>query len=121
MKRFLILFAAFAFLFLSCSQNSKEKTSIQTPDNLIPTEKMIDILTDVHIAEALLTQHQMHGKNTTYYTALYNTTILKKYKITRKSFMESIRYYAYNTVELEKIYTEVVTNLVKKQTAVNIK
>jgi len=94
---------------------------MKEPANIIPTEKMINLITDMHIAEALIVQHQSHGQNVPYYTALYFKTILKKYNITRKDFYENMEYYAYDSKKMEGIYTEVITNLTKKQTEISLK
>jgi hypothetical protein len=121
MNRHIILFSVLFFILFSCKHNKDEDTTIKEPANLIPTEKMIDLITDVHIAEALIVQHQSHGQNVTYYSALYFKTILKKYNISKKDFYENMEYYAYDTKKLEGIYTEVITNLTKKQTEISLK
>lgn len=123
MNRHIILFFVLFFIFFSfsCKQNKNEVTTIKEPSKLLPTEKMIDLITEVHIAEALIVQHQAHGKNVPYYTALYFKTILKKYGISRKDFFENVEYYAYDSKKLEIIYTEVITNLTKKQTEISLK
>lgn len=121
MNRHIILLSALFIIFFSCKQNKDEVTTMKEPANLIPAEKMIDLITDVHIAEALIVQNQTHGQNVPYYTALYFKTILKKFNITRKDFYENMEYYAYNSRKLEDIYTEVITNLTKKQTEISLR
>jgi len=121
MNRHIILLSALFFIFFSCKQNKDELTTVKEPVNLISTEKMIDLITEVHIAEALIIQRQTHGQNVPYYTALYFKTILKKFNITRKEFYENMEYYSYDSKKLDDIYTEVITNLTKKQTEISLK
>jgi hypothetical protein len=121
MSRTIILLSAFILFFFSCKQNKEEVTYIKEPTNLLSTEKMINLITEVHIAEALIVQHQTHGQNVSYYTALYYKTILKKFNITRKDFTENMEYYSYDSKKLDHIYTEVITNLTKKQTEIMLR
>lgn len=121
MNRTKILLSAFILFFFSCKQNKEDTTTIKEPANLLPTEKMIDLITDVHIAEALIQQHQAHDQNVNYYTGLYYKTILKKFNITRKDFHENMEYYSYDSKKLDHIYTEVITNLTKKQTEITLR
>jgi hypothetical protein len=115
MKRYIILFSVIVFFISACSHSKDKPVSMDKPEGLIPQEKMIQILTDIHIAEALIVQVQGRGQDVNSATGHYYTTILKKHQITRTNFSQSIEYYSYNTKQISEIYTEVITNLSKIQ------
>lgn len=87
---------------------------VEEPDNLIPKEKMIDILHDLAILNA--TKSTVGAK-------LDETGIdvmgflYKKYQIDSTQFSESDLYYASLPLEYQAIYTEVETRLDKRQKA----
>lgn len=79
---------------------------------------MISIITDVQMAEAaarIKKNKSRNIKNEKAISNLYYALIFKKYNITKKDFDKSLAYYNQNINELNEIYTEVITNLNKKQ------
>lgn len=104
-----LLFLLVFLMAVSCAEKVVEE-----PDNLIPKEKMIDILHDLAILNA--TKSTVGAK-------LDETGIdvmgflYKKYQIDSTQFSESDLYYASLPLEYQAIYTEVETRLDKRQKA----
>ncbi len=97
----------------------KDNTLPSPPQNTIPREKLINVLVDLHLIEASMTQYygvpiDMKLKAATYYALLY-----KKHTITHQEFVHSMYYYAQDLKYLGKIYQEVITRLSVMQTSVH--
>jgi hypothetical protein len=132
MQRFLI----FSLLFLfSCGHGKDQK--IKEPDDLIPEEKMVLVLADVHLLEASLAvrstnpvpvrmrlpQQFLHDsvpppiqpigekKNPLPYYDIF-----KKNGVTKKQYEESMMWYSANPEKLNALYDEVIIELTKRQT-----
>jgi hypothetical protein len=104
MKRFIILVCC-VFTFVSCNNSSVEK-----PKNLIGKDKMVDILYDMSILEAIKNQN-IHGGIS---SKVGNDYIYKKYKIDSIQFVKSNKYYAANIEQYKKMFEEVKTRLTKE-------
>ena len=87
---------------------------VEEPDNLIPKEKMVDILHDLAILNATKTTigAKLDESGIDIMEFLY-----KKYQIDSTQFSESDLYYASLPLEYQAIYTEVETRLDKRQKA----
>ena len=84
--------------------------AIDKPDNLIEKDKMIDILYDVSLLEAIKSQNISGGisnKNANIY-------LYKKYKIDSVQFAQSNKYYASDIEEYKKMFEEVKSRLEKQ-------
>ncbi|CAZ95361.1 Conserved hypothetical protein [Zobellia galactanivorans] len=90
---------------------SCNETLLEKPENLIPQEKMVEILQDLAIVNAAKTTNLEVLRENGIEPMDY---IFKKYDIDSLQFVESDRYYASLPVEYEKIYKKVETNLEKK-------
>ncbi len=91
---------------LSCNDNLLKK-----PDNLIPEDKMVEVLTDLAIVNAakitnvaVLQDHDIEPM----------TYIFEKHEIDSLQFVESDRYYASLPIAYEKIYKKVESKLEKQ-------
>ena len=102
---FLLVF----LMVVSCAEKVVEE-----PDNLIPKEKMIDILHDLAILNATKTTigAKLDESGIDIMEFLY-----QKYQIDSTQFSESDLYYASLPLEYQAIYTEVETRLDKRQKA----
>lgn len=97
----LILF--FTILFIFGCQNS----TVEKPSNLIEKDKMIAILYDVSLLEAIKSQN-INGGIT---PKGINEYIFKKYKIDSIQLVKSNKYYASDIVEYKKMYQKVKDQL----------
>jgi hypothetical protein len=93
-----IFFALFLIGICSCSKNTIEK-----PKNLIPKDKMISILYDVSLLEAVKTQNINGGIS----SKNINKFIFNKYKIDSIQFKENNHYYASDIEEYKKMFEEI--------------
>lgn len=105
MNRIVLLIAL--LLFFSCAEKL-----IERPENLIPKEKMMDILRDLAI---------LNAGRTTNVSILHNNEIepmpylYAKYGIDSTQFSDSDRYYASIPEEYEDIYKNVEARLEKEK------
>lgn len=104
-----LLFLLVFLMVVSCAEKVVEE-----PDNLIPKEKMIDILHDLAILNATKTTigAKLDESGIDIMEFLY-----QKYQIDSTQFSESDLYYASLPLEYQAIYTEVETRLDKRQKA----
>jgi hypothetical protein len=104
MKKICLLIFALIFVATSCKEESFPK-----PNNLIPRDKMENIIYDLAIFEAVKLRN---AAVQTYPTA---TEYIKlKYKIDSLTFAKSTQYYASDIKEYKKMYDEVKDRLAKE-------
>lgn len=99
-KLLVVLFLLILTLPFSCK--------IKRPDNLIPEDKMKDILTDYHLAKAISNDIPY---NESYKKEAYKNYVFKKHGITESEFDSSMVWYSRNTKEIEKIYEDIETRI----------
>jgi hypothetical protein len=103
MRRVIILFCC-VFSIIGCNDG------LPKPDNLIAKDKMIDILYDISLLEAIKTQNINGGMS----SKMSNDYIYKKYKIDSIQFTKSNRYYASDLEGYKKMFETVKEKLNKK-------
>jgi hypothetical protein len=72
---------------------------------------MIEVLTDIHIAESSPQGSGMNQQQTNGVMASRYDTILKKHNITYKEFKTSFDYYMAHPEQLDEIYQEIINRL----------
>jgi len=92
-------------LFVSCTS----RTIYKEPKNLIPKEQMIDLWTDIYIANAAKTVKNNKLERKINYMPL----VYKKYNIDSARFMESNIYYTSKIEDYEKMFNEVLVRIKK--------
>jgi uncharacterized protein DUF4296 len=108
-----VLFIVLSFL-LSCTS----ATIYKKPENLIPRDQMVALLTDMYIANSIQRNPNKSGKKNIKYMSL----VYKKYNIDSTRFKESNQYYTSNIKLYKAIYQEVldtIEKLEKKYTRLN--
>ena len=106
MKRLLTLFSGLIFL-VSCAGK-------ETPAGLLGREKMIAVLTDVHLVEA----HSgtvMDADSMKQVLADYMNVVYKKHQTDSVQFRKSLKYYSSRPKELNGMYDQVIRNLESQQ------
>lgn len=111
MKLFFSTIAVFFFC-LGC-----QNTTVSKPDKLIEKDKMIDILYDMSLLEAVKTQNINGGLST---KAAFEF-IKKKYKVDSIQFSQNNRYYAGNAEEYKEMIEEVKERLKSENSKVDQK
>ncbi len=106
----LCLCVLFTFL-ISCSKKEEK-----IPENILSKNKMIQVLVDVHIAEATIQNKYLALNDSTKNIAAgYYRNLFEKNKITEQQFRESFSYYSHHLDLLNKIYEEVINELSKSK------
>ena len=91
----------------------------EKPTDLIPEELMIDILTDIHVSDAIVdNKYGTQRPDLPLTNALYSQ-IYKNYKISAVRYRSSYKYYEAHPELMDKMYTQVITELSKKQALIN--
>ncbi|MCT4622380.1 MAG: DUF4296 domain-containing protein [Schleiferiaceae bacterium] len=93
-------------LLISC----KEKDVVPEPEGLLPPEKMVAVLTDVHLIEGARTGLVIMGDSTVGVREHYKA-FFEKHNVTQAEFDSSFVYYSKNPKEFDEIYVKVIENL----------
>ena len=96
-------------LLSSCGMFEKEQD-----DNIIPKDKMVEIIVDAQFVESALKVHKRKREDMVAYTDHYYNYIFEKHNITKEEFEESLEYYSENIAELDRIYADVINILSRK-------
>ncbi|MCX6256814.1 MAG: DUF4296 domain-containing protein [Bacteroidia bacterium] len=110
MKQVLILMLIISVAFVSCKKGKK----IQVTGELIPAKKMVELLVDIHLADAIAITVQRQKIGNEPLNSLYSS-VFNKHGCTRKQFENSIAYYSDHLEDYEKIYDEVIETLSKME------
>lgn len=106
MKKITFISLLLVFTFASCN-----KKFIEKPKKLINEKKMIEMLVDVHLAEA--TYREMQGdtvvRNSS--SANFYYSVLEKYHVPDSVFEKSFVYYASYPRKFEQMYRKVMNQL----------
>ncbi len=88
------------------------------PADLIPQEKMIQVLADIHVADALV-EHRSGTQNNLPLTSALYARIYHNYGITAAQYKSSYSYYEAHPVQMDRMYEQVITELSKKEALLN--
>lgn len=98
-------------LLFACAPTKNNKI----PDNVLPPDKMVDMMADLHISE-MIVRNSPHGGDTNILNALgYNNFVYQKYGVTDSIFKLSYDFYVHNPIMLDSIYAKLITRLSEKQ------
>ena len=105
-KLFIILFLGIV-AFIACDEPALEK-----PENLVKESTMIEMLVDVHLAEATF-NNRRHDDSLIINSSSANFyySILEKYQVPDSVFEKSFVYYSTETKKFEKMYRQVLNKL----------
>ena len=112
MKRISILLLL-VFSFASCYHGAKDPEFDMSL--VMPEDSMISLLTDLHLAEGVVNALKSKEHPAGHLSSDYFEAILKKHSINKETFEESMRYYAFHTEKLDRIYEEIIIDLSKKE------
>jgi hypothetical protein len=107
---FLLMFSVFA-----CTKNKEV-----IPDSILKKEKMILILSDIHLLEAQVQMTNLNQNDSTklIVTSAYKDIFLKN-KVDAQQFQRSYQYYQVKPELISEIYSEVLTELSRRQASGN--
>ena len=93
---------------VACSSND-------APKDIIAQEKMVDLMIDIHMAEAGLQDLRLQKDSAIKVFAAQEKYILKKYGVSDSSFLRSYNFYLEHPAMMEEIYTAIIDSLSLKQ------
>lgn len=100
----------FGLLLFGCGPEAPEKVE-SPPEWLIPEDKMVDILTDVHIIEGARIGTKVLGD--TLPVKVHYDLLWHKHEINQALYDSSFQYYSRNAERMDVMYEEVLTRLTK--------
>ncbi len=106
MKKALFILTFIVTTFVSC-----DKPVIEKPRHLVKEKQMINMLVDIHLAEATFNHMRYDSiiRNST--SANFYYSVLEKYEVADSVFEKSFVYYASNPRNFEKMYRQVMNKL----------
>ena len=111
-----------SWLILMLSLASCYHSSPETSFNMklvLPADSMVTILSDLHTVEGIFNVLKDNKQPVGHLANEYFEAVLKNHAIDKEIFQESMRYYAFHTEELDKIYERVIINLSMKESMIN--
>ncbi len=108
-----LFYILFCFSVLACS-----KKQAKAPANLIPKETMVQILADVHIAEAQIETQVIYPDTAIMAFNYKEKEIFRKHGVTEKEFRKTYQYYKDNLKEMDALYEIIVDTLSLRETKV---
>ena len=104
-KPYLILIPLLVLFLIGC--NEAKLHSVSKPEGLLPEAKMVEVLTDFQLAEAVVNQRAgLRQDVRTKQKQVYADAILKKNNLDPKLFWDSYNYYITQPKVLDTIYAQ---------------
>ncbi len=107
-----ILLAITLLGLFSCT--SKE---VNIPSEVIPKDTMLMLMMDIHLAEAGI-RTVAPDDSVSFYTVSYYHFIFDKYKVDKKRFQQSLKFYTDHTELLHDIYQKMIEEMSRKEAEV---
>ncbi len=106
MKKIAAILIFLVFVVSSC-----DEPVVPKPENLIKEKQMIDILVDIHLAEATFQRFRYDSIMKDNSSANFYYSVLDKYNLPDSVFEQSFVYYASAPKNFEKMYRKVMNEL----------
>ncbi len=111
MKYNYILLIIALFFFTQCDNSDKE--------GIVEQDKFVDLLVDIHVADALMSNKGFYDGNLKDSTKSYYNYVLKKHRVSRASFDKSMEYYSKDAESYLQIYDKVIA-IISKQIPIRL-
>ena len=99
-------------LFASCNSST---TNTSASKEKLPKEKMIEVLMDVHLAEASINTLDRNKKNGVTEIANQYAVIFKKHEVKAEDFFSTYNYYIEHAAIMDSVYGELVSRITTLQ------
>ncbi len=96
-----------------------QSCSNQNNSNIINEDKFVDILVDIHMADATLAVKGYSVTSDSTRIRLFYSDVLKKHNVSQKQIKNTIDYYTSNTKQFVKVYKQVSEKIVKLENEYN--
>jgi Cu2+-containing amine oxidase len=102
---------------ISCSRDKAipDSPALVSADSLISPEKMILIMSDVHLVEAAMMLQRSENEETAIGTDPYYPGIFEKYHISQTRYDQNLAFYRQNPENFAKMYDRVIDILETRQ------
>lgn len=80
------------------------------PSNAVPETKFIDIMVDVHIAEAIY-RDRFRQKNDSLQSVPLYLSVLEKHGVNEEQIAKTTAYYTRHPKEYDKVYAEIISKI----------
>ena len=87
----------------------------ETPENLITRAKLVNLLLDVQLLEGAKAKNYISKQDSMIEIKENYAAIFKKHGVTKKDFEQNLLYYYDFTGQMEEIYGEVLSELMKME------
>ena len=94
---------------------------LNPPDSLIPREKMIRMMVDVHVLEAALVLKRNEGTEQRELASQYYRALFSRYGISRGRYESNLNFYRQDPEEFGKMYDEVIAQLIARRQDLSLK
>ena len=99
--------SAFIILLLLLTACNHGEVSKKVPAHVIKKNKMVEILADMHLADAGISTEVFHPDSIALYHAKYYYAILEKHGVAPDYFEESMDFYLIRPALLQEVYEKV--------------
>lgn len=103
------------FALLLSLNNGCNRKDHNLQDYILDKEQMISLITDIHLAESALAHKQSQGVVVSDMALVYYDSLLVKHSVTKTQIDSSLLYYSRRPKVFEDIYSQVITQLSKKE------
>lgn len=100
-----------AFVLFACSSSGKRPETVDTPEDIIDYEQMVDIVVDYHLAESTVKYYTRYGAQPKPISEKVYAAVFEKHNISRAEFRKSIKYYTADTERMQILYSDVMERL----------
>jgi len=91
---------------------------VPPPEGTLQESKMIDILIDIHLAEAFVSTEILEANQAKELFKIYEDSIFKVHSVSKERYYQSHGYYTKNTDKFKLIYGVVVDSLSARKTKI---
>jgi uncharacterized protein DUF4296 len=105
------IFKSLVFIFIGIFVSQCGNKANNSPENIIPKGKMIELLTDIHIFDAVMSEKKYNTKKHEYQIEGYYSYLYEKHGYTRAQIDSSISFYSRDPEEYSKMYDDVLEKL----------
>jgi hypothetical protein len=115
MKAPYLIYIILITFFISCKGKDESAKKVAPPADIVSPEQMEAVLVDVLLAEGATGVSEMQNHDAKNLALHYDSYVLKQHNMTNRQFTANFNYYAGDIDQMEKIITEVISQLSVKQ------
>jgi hypothetical protein len=109
-KRIILLLVSASLIAVSCKHHKEE-----VPSYVIPEERLVPLLVDYHLAQAISNTYPFRQRTQTYSKLSLCDSVIVAHGYTRKIFDSTMLYYSKNIEKFDALYEKVITELNRMQ------